>query len=656
MASIARLIPSPGARVHLAACAGYVLIALIFSWPLPLHLGSALLGSPGGDTGVYVWNLWVFRHEIVAHGTFPFFTTEIISGAARAVPLTLHNYTTAANLVAFPLIPLFGIVATFNLLILASTALSAYVMFLFLRERVQDDAAAWIGGLLFGFSPFMIARQMAHFSLVQAAALPAFALVLYRLRSDVPTVRQSVAGGAVVAWAYLSDPYYAVYCLVLAFFFILSETLVVDGRTERAPFRLRAGLDVAIMLFAGLAAAILIRGGGRIDFMGMRVSMTRLYTPVLILTVLAVARAWLALRPKIAWRNRPLKGLIGAAVVGGTTCIVLLSPVLSAMGTHLRDDRWIAPRVWWRSSAPGVDLLAYLVPNPVGTLFGWVASGWLARMPDGLYENVASIPWTATFAVAVAVLYAGLRLPVYMTAFTVSVAVLALGPFISIGGWNTYIPTPWALLRYVPIVGAARMPTRFTVLVMLGMAALLALAVRALRQRSTRPWVPTVVVGGLLLVELAPMPRDLHMVRVPAFYQTIAADPREVRVLHLPFGLRDGLSSAGDFSARSQFLQAFHEKPLLGGYLSRLPPRGVARYRRVGLLRVLLDLSEGRPIDAVRLEEEVERAHADAARLKIGFVVVDTARASAQLVAFAKSAMDLEWVATEGGQELYIVR
>jgi hypothetical protein len=635
---------------------GYVSVALLFTWPLPLHLGTALLGSPGGDTGVYVWNLWVFRHEIVAHGTFPFFTTEIISGTARAVPLTLHNYTTAANIVAFPLLPLFGIVATFNLLILASTALSAYVMFLFLRERVQDEAAAWIGGLLFGFSPFMTARQMAHFSLVQAAALPAFALVLYRLRSGMPTVRQSIAGGAVVAWAFLSDPYYAVYCVVLAVFFVLSEVFVVDGRTERAPFRLRAALDVAIMALAGLTAAILIRGGGRIDFLGVRVSMTRLYTPVLILTVLAGIRAWLALRPRIEWRNRPLKGFIGVALVGGTTCIVLLAPVLSAMGTHLGDNRWISPRIWWRSSAPGVDLLAFLVPNPVGTLSGWVASGWLARMPDGLYENVASIPWTATFAVAAALLYAGLRLPFYWTAFTAAMAVLALGPFINIAGWNTHIPTPWALLRYLPVVGAARMPTRFTILLMLGVAGLLAFAVRALRQRSARPWVPTVIVGGLLLVELAPMPRELHMVRVPVFYRTIAEDPRDVKVLQLPFGLRDGLSSAGDYSASTQFLQAFHEKPVLGGYLSRLPRGGVARYRRVGLLRILLDLSEGLPVEAERLEADLPQARADAARLKVGYVVVDTHRASPKLVAFAKSAMNLEWVATEGGQELYIVR
>lgn len=648
--------PAKSARLHAAALLGYVCVAVVFAWPLPLQFATALPGSPGGDTGVYVWNLWVFRHEIVAHGRFPFFTFEILSATSPAVPLTLHNYTTAANLLAFPLLPLVGTVATFNLLTLCSLVLSAYVMFLFLRERVGDNAGAWLGGLLFGFSPFMTARQMAHFSLVQAAALPAFAHLIYRLRVSSPTLRHAAIGGAIVAFAFLSDPYYAVYCALMAGFLLLWEAVSIDGRREAAPFPQRAAVDIGIMCMAGMVIAIMLHGGGRIEVWGLRVSMTRLYTPMLVLTVLVALRAWMTARPRIAWRIRPLMRFVPAGAAGALTCAVLLSPVLSAMGSHLGDERWISPKVWWRSSAPGVDLLAFLVPNPVGSLFGWIASDWLSSMPDGLYENVASIPWTATFAVAIAVLHAGLRLPAYWMAFTASMAVLALGPFVHVAGWNTHIPTAWAIVRYLPVIGAARMPTRLTVLVMLGVAVLLAFAVRALRARSARPWLPTAIVGTLLAIELLPAPRPVHDARVPSFYATIAADLRSVRVMHLPFGLRDGLSSAGDFSAYAQFLQTFHEKPLIGGYLSRLPSGKLPGYRRFRLFRLLLDLSEGRPVSAERLEGAIEEAHREAAALQIGYVIVDITRASPQLVSFARSALDLQLIATEEGQALYIVR
>jgi hypothetical protein len=155
-----------------------------------------------------------------------------------------------------------------------------------------------------------------------------------------------------------------------------------------------------------------------------------------------------------------------------------------------------------------------------------------------------------------------------------------------------------------------------------------------------------------------PAPRPIHAAFPPSFVEVIKADPRPIRVMHLPFGLRDGLSSTGDFSPYAQFLQTFHEKPLLGGYLSRLPKDGVTRYRSVRLFRLLFDLSERKPVDSARMEAAIEHAHAvdEARALQIGYVVVDTHRASPQLFAFARSALDLEWIATEDGQALYIVR
>src|SRR3712207_6835987 len=101
--------PATGARLHAVALLGYVCVAVVFTWPLSRYLTTALPGSPGGDTGVYVWNLWLFRHEIVAHGHFPFFTREILA-ATPPVPLALHNYTTFANVLAFPLLPPLGTV------------------------------------------------------------------------------------------------------------------------------------------------------------------------------------------------------------------------------------------------------------------------------------------------------------------------------------------------------------------------------------------------------------------------------------------------------------------------------------------------------------------------------------------------------------------
>lgn len=646
----------PASARHAAvALLAYLCVSVAFAWPLPLRMTDALPGSPSGDTGVYIWNLWVFRHELVGHGRSPLFTSEIVS-LAPSVPLSLHNYTAFADFLALPLQPLVGTVATYNLLMIGSSALSAFVMYVFLRRLTGDGAAAWIGGALFGFSPFMTARTTAHFSLVQAAALPAFALVLERLRA-APALGWGVAAGVVMAWAFVSDPYYAVYCLLMGAFAALSLAASVDRRPARVGrVPVRAGLDVAILCLAGLIVAVQIRGGGRFELFGLRISMTHLYTPVLVLTILAVVRAWIALRPRIAWTPgllRPHVWTVGAAVL---TCAVLLSPVLSAMSASIRERQWAAPETRWRSSPAGVDLLAYAVPNPTSSLVGWIARDWTAALPERFEENVAAVPWTAIVVVAGACVYTGLKLPRYWVAFTAVFALLSLGPFVHIGGWSTYVPTPWALLRYVPVVGAARMPTRLTVLAMLGVGVLLAFAVRQLRTRSRRPSIPAAVVGAVLLVELLPAPRELYPAHTPQFLKTIAGDPGNVKVLHLPFGLRDGMTSYGDFNAVSQFYQTVHEKPLLGGYLSRLRERDLALYLGDPLFSTLIDLSENRPVSPGLIARAIASAHESAGHLGIGYVIVYGDRASAELVSFAKSALDLEFLGSEGDQSLYRVR
>jgi hypothetical protein len=644
--------PARSARRHAAALFGYVCVALVFAWPLPLHLSESLLGPIGGDTGVYVWNLWVFRHEIVEHGRFPFFTSEILA-LTSGTPLTLHNYTSLANVVAFPLMPLLGTVATFNVLTLASGVASAYTAFLLFRRLSGDAAAAWIGGLLFGFSPFMTARSTAHFSLVQSAALPAFALALDRVLERPVLARASLAG-TLVGVAFLCDPYYAVYCLLMAVFAAGWMAISVRrGEAPAAPAMLRLGVNIAIMCVGGLVAGIMIRGGGRFELFGIRVSMTHLYTPMLVLTVLVLVRLWISLRPRIALMPMVLRPHFKTAAVAAATCVLVLSPVLTVMAAHLGERQWIAPKTLWRSSPSGLDVLAYLVPNPMSRWLGWIASDWLAGGNGGLVENVAALPWTATFAVAVALLYAGLRLPRYWVVFTASAALLSLGPFISIAGWQTLVPTPWSLLRYLPVVGATRMPARLSILVMLGAAVLLTFAIRALRARSDRPWVPVTIVGSLLLVELMPAPRPLYSATAPSFYKQIAADPRPLRVLTLPFGLRDGTSSHGNFSASTQFFQTVHEKGLVGGYLSRLPSRGLDPYRRSHRLSVLMDLSAGRPVSPERMERAIERAHLYPPHLDIGYVIVHTGLVSPQLMAYAQAAFDLEFVTVEGGQALY---
>jgi hypothetical protein len=363
-------------------------------------------------------------------------------------------------------------------------------------------------------------------------------------------------------------------------------------------------------------------------------------------------RVWMTIRPRIV-TVLPLLSQARHAAIAAIACIAILSPVLSVTTSSVGQRGFMRPDVWWRSSAPGVDLLAFFAPNPLHPLVGWISFDWVSSLPGGFNENVASLPWVALGVIVGAVMWAGFRPIKGWVIFTFVSAWLALGPFVSVATTLTYVPTPWALLRYLPIVGAARMPTRLTILVMLGLSMLLAWAVHHLRTRSTRPQLLTAAIGLLLIAELLPAPRTLHSAEIPAVFKVIAADPRPIRVLSLPFGLKDGLSSRGNYSSSSQFYQTFHQKRLVGGYISRLPRGSIENYRANSLVRVLMRLSEGSVVDDELYERALQRADFHMQRLQIGYVVIDPARCSPELVAFAHRVFQTSLVTKADGLELY---
>jgi hypothetical protein len=510
--------------------------------------------------------------------------------------------------------------------------------------------------VLFACSPFLVTRGAQHFSLVAAAPLPIFLWFLLRLWRDHRT-RDAVGAGVTLAWAAFSDPYYGVYCLLLGGVFILSRILAVHAAAVAPDARhLRRLIDVAIVALVSVTAVIHIIGIGSVRLGSLVISMRSFYTPVLLLTILAVIRILISWQPRVVFGPRPPVTMLvrcGAAVA--VVAAILLAPVLYAVGRRVVEGRMAPAPVSWRSSAPGVDALSLVVPNPNHPVMPQDVVDWMAARPNGYHDQVASLSLVALVVLVVAWRRANWRPSRLWAGLAAGGALLALGPFIQIAGLNTYIPTPWALLRYVPLIGAARMPSRFAIIAMLGLAVLFAAALAALADRYPhRRRQLLAIVAFALAFELWPAPRTLYSAEIPAVYRTVAADPRPIRVLQLPFGIRDGLSSTGNFSAGSQFFQTAHGKRLIGGYLSRVSPARKADYRRAPVRGALITLSENRPLTAA----QARRAQAGAAdflrRSRIGYVVWETRRVNPELKAFAVGLFDLIKIQEADGLELYV--
>jgi hypothetical protein len=645
---------APGAPRSVTAAGlalfGYVALVLVAAWPLTTRIASTLPGDPAHDTGVYVWNQWVFRHELVERGSSPLYTSRILAPGPH-VDLALHNYTIFQNLIALPLQPWIGVVAAFNVTWLLMQALSGWGVFLLARRVTRRDTVAWLAGVLFACSPALIARSTAHQSLVAAAPL-AFFLYFVLRAADTRRVRDAVLAGATAAWAATCDAYFGIYCMLLlavVAWVRVAEWKPHGGEARRDP----AGSVITVMMLVPILLIVseLVTGGWRITVLGLKVSVRTLYAPMLVLTVLVAVRVLLALRSRGRWTmriHREDRARLLQLFAGVVVCAALLSPLLVTARTRLAAGGTLQPAAPWRSSAPGVDLAALLLPNPNHPLAPAALRGFTADMPGGFAENVASLPSVALIVILIAI-GRGVPWPRLWLWQALVCLLLAIGPFVVVAQVNTFIPGPWALLRYLPILGAARMPGRFLIPALIAFAVLFAWALEHVGRRRA----VTVGVAALLAFELLPVPRITASAHVPDVYLTIAADPRDGSVLEIPLGIWDGTSQTGFPNTATQFFQTTHGKRLFGGYLSRVPRHLLRRQLSYPAIETVIRLSEGQVVD----EELMYAAREDAPRLareaSLLYVVIDPRLATPGAREWVIDLFALDLVMAADGRELY---
>ena len=136
-----------------------------------------------GDSGQEVWFLAWGSHALT-HLTDPLRTTSL--NYPWGVDLADNTSMPLAGAIGTPITVLFGPVATFNVLFSLAFASSAAAMFFLLRRYTTWIPAAFIGGLLYGFSPYMIGQGEGHLFLILAPIPPLMLLLL-----DEILVRQS---------------------------------------------------------------------------------------------------------------------------------------------------------------------------------------------------------------------------------------------------------------------------------------------------------------------------------------------------------------------------------------------------------------------------------------------------------------------------------
>ena len=143
------------------------------------HFGSVCVCQPGpSDSSIFMWSLAWWPHAVL-HGENPFVSTAVF--APDHVNIAAVTSIPGAALVLAPVTLLFGPIASYNVLMLASPVLAAFFAFLLCRYVTGAFAASLVGGYLFGFSAYMFGEMLGHAHLVLVFPIPAAVHLTLRL-------------------------------------------------------------------------------------------------------------------------------------------------------------------------------------------------------------------------------------------------------------------------------------------------------------------------------------------------------------------------------------------------------------------------------------------------------------------------------------------
>ncbi len=204
--------------VYLAAfTAGY-------GWPLFRHLSTPNLRQYWTDPSFYTWSMSWWPYAL-SHGLNPLYTSQI--NAPQGYDLAWASTTPSVDLLMWPVTAAFGVLVSYNVMLLLVPPVSAWAAFLLTRRLTGRFWPSLLAGCVYGFCPYEVLHQwqgqpnltaIAVFPLlaylvlrwwegalrdrwlvIWAAAL--LALEFYTFNESFFDLTAVLAGGLVIGWA-----------------------------------------------------------------------------------------------------------------------------------------------------------------------------------------------------------------------------------------------------------------------------------------------------------------------------------------------------------------------------------------------------------------------------------------------------------------------
>ncbi len=222
----------------------FLALTVLFTWPLSLHAGQDVVDQ-FGDNMQFVWLIGWFQKALFQLHSLPLDVPQL--NYPQGWNLARTEITPVQILMGLPFSLLSGPVLGYNLVMMATFALSGLSAFVWVRRLTGSVWAALIAGTLFGFMPFRVAHFRAgHLNVDGTMWFPLYFMGVISLLGGLPETRWAAPLTGLSFGLVSMTSQYAFYMTAVVTFFAAGAYLLLwdRARLRRVSFWRQVGLAV----------------------------------------------------------------------------------------------------------------------------------------------------------------------------------------------------------------------------------------------------------------------------------------------------------------------------------------------------------------------------------------------------------------------------
>ena len=496
----------------------YTFLALIFTFPLALHISTHIIGGVNEDAAHYIWNFWWFNKSIFDLRVSPFYSDYLFF--PWGIPLIFQMRGPAELLVSLFLTRLgIPLIVIYNTFVILSFPLAGICTLFLVYQLTKNYAASFLAGVIYSFSSIRAERLSGHFPLLLGYWIPLNIYFFFRLRH-----KKTLLNHCFFALSFLMAGYSDVQLAIMLGMFYCIKVAVHLGRQKLGTSLVLKSLMSYLPSFGLLFTGFFPMLQAAFSF-----SKTEMF--------------------------ESLVGWGGAESLGVDVLAFFLPPSDNLFFGFFTRGLLGSLSMEWESTVAYVGVFALI--------------SVVVLIVRKLHRNTSVFDWLLTWAVFL-IFALGPRLNI-----------AGRGLF-SLDGLNFSWspPLPFAIFHFLPFLQHFRTPGRLMIMVSLSTAVLVGyLFAKVLPRIRVKCRLLLAFCLTLLFFLDGFKLLDLTSPSVSAFYYNLGNESQEYTILEIPLVIRGRYSDLGQTDARFMYDQTIHNKRVLGGYIISVPDKYFVKAR-----------------------------------------------------------------------------